>query len=78
MAQTAILQRELKLDINDIRDVVVTPIEFDESTGLYVREFRFFGTTADPTATTMPQVLVVRSTAATRAALEVTTPALQV
>jgi len=77
MPQTFVTQLETKLELNDIKDVVMTEIEVD-SAGNFVREFRFFGTPNDPTIATPPKSLAVRVLATTREALEVTTPALQI
>lgn len=77
MTRTTIVQVESKFEINDVKDVVVTSIEIQED-GQFVREWRFFGTPNDPTSSANPMSLVVRCVADTKAALEITTPALQV
>lgn len=77
MPQTLVTQLETKLELNDIKDIVMTEIEVD-SAGNFVREFRFFGTPNDSSAAASPQSLVVRTVATTREALEITTPALQI
>ncbi len=77
MAQTLIVQLAGTLKVNGVQDVVLSTIEPDTE-GNFVREFSFFGTTDDPASTEQPLVLTIRAVSTTRAALEITTPALQV
>ena len=75
MPRSIITALEQKLEISEIVDVVVTTIEQDTD-GNYVREIRFFGTPAEG-QTASVQNLVVRIKSATKANLDLTTPALQ-
>lgn len=75
MTATIISTTEQKIEINDIKDVVVTTVEQDTD-GDWVREIRFFGTPAEGLSADSVQTLVVRIKSATKANLEITTPAL--
>lgn len=75
MAGTVLQINTATIELDSVQDVVVTSIEADDD-GNYIREFRFFGAT-DPGITIAPLTLTVRVVAATREAIEVTTPALQ-
>lgn len=75
MTSTVLQINAATVELDNVQDVVVTPIEVDDG-GNYVREFRFFGA-LDPGATVAPLTLSVRVVSATREAIEVTTPALQ-
>lgn len=75
MPQSVIATLEQKIEISNVTDVVVTTIEQDVD-GDFVREIRFFGTPAEG-QTASVQNLVVRIKSATKANLDITTPALQ-
>lgn len=75
MPRSLITTLEQKIEISDIQDVVVTTIEQDTD-GNFAREIRFFGTPAEG-QTASVQNLVVRIKSATKANLDLTTPALQ-
>jgi hypothetical protein len=63
--------------VDDVADVVMTTIEQDGDSGNYVREFRIFGQAASEGGT-LPLIYTLRVESLTEAALQVTTPTLQV
>ena len=75
MPRSLITTLEQKIEVSDILDVVVTPIEQD-SDGDYVREIRFMGTPREG-VTGIVQTLAVRIKSATKENLDITTPTLQ-
>lgn len=61
--------------VDDVTDVVVTPIEQEtDGEGLYVREIRIYGTPAVE-GQTPPQEFVLRIKAVDRASLNLSVPA---
>lgn len=67
------------LDINDIKDIVVTAIQLDTDTGEYYREIRFLGTADEginngAAVGTTPEVLAVRVRSEVSTDIKVTFP----
>jgi hypothetical protein len=63
------------ISVDEVADVVLTSIEQDAESGLYVREVRIFGVAAG--AANAPLVFTLRLSSSERGPLEVTTPQLQ-
>lgn len=62
---------------DDLSETVVTDIVQDPSTGLYIREFRFFGPPASASSEA-PLLLTVRAQAPEADALKIKTPVLSI
>jgi len=73
----ALTQVAASYHIDGVSDVAVTDIVLDPDSGNYVREFKFFGAPDEVTGTP-PTLLTVRVEGATHAAIEITTPPLNV
>ena len=73
MTRSVITAVAQTIEMNDVIDVIVTPIEPDNDG--YVRELRIMGT-ADGSANAPVLTLTIRLKSGVRANLDVTTPAL--
>lgn len=72
MTRSFITNLQTKLELSDVRDVVVTPIEEDDDG--FVREIRVIGETSGQDVTDV--ILTVRIRSTTKADLDFTTPPL--